>query len=189
MQRFDLGPATEQLSRLVAGVRDEQLGLPTPCVDWPVAELLAHIHQFSTVFTQNARKEPVWPPDDLVAGWRQAIPEQLAEMARAWRQDAAWHGTVSAGGVTMDAANNALVGIEELTVHGWDLAVATGQPFEVGDTTLEEVDRFFTLFPPRDGAGGPFGPPLTPPPQATRLERTIALTGRDPHWGEPQHTS
>lgn len=180
---FDLGPAAEEMSRLVAGVRDDQLDDPTPCTDWAVADLLAHVHQFAVVFTHNARKEQARPPEGLVYDWRVAIPDQLDDLVRAWREEAAWHGRVSAGGVEMDARDNAVVGSEELTVHGWDLARATGQDLRVDDTRLDEVDRFFELFAEQIAAGqGPFSPATGAPQGATRLERTVACTGRDPSW-------
>lgn len=180
---FDLGPAADRMARLVAGVRDDQLGDRTPCQEWTVADLLAHVHQFATVFTQNARKEQVRPPQDLVPAWRVLIPGQLDELARAWHEESAWQGQVSAGGVEMAASDNAVVGIEELTIHGWDLARATGQPFQVDDQSLDVVDRFFELFAGQGADGdGPFGPQAVAPDGATRLERTIARTGRDPLW-------
>lgn len=81
----------------------------------------------------------------------------------------------------MDASDNAVVGIEELTVHGWDLARATGQDLRVDDACLDLVDRFFELFAAQIATGaGPFGPEVAAPEGATRLERTIARTGRDP---------
>jgi len=70
---FELGPAAQEMSRLVSGVRDDQLDYPTPCPDWTVADLLAHVHQFATVFTHNARKSQARPPEDLVDDWRVAI--------------------------------------------------------------------------------------------------------------------
>jgi uncharacterized protein (TIGR03086 family) len=180
---FDLGAATGQLSELVSGVRDDQLTDPTPCADWAVADLLAHVHQFATVFTQNARKEALHAPSDLVGDWRSAIPEQLDELAKAWRAEAAWSGRVAAGGVEMDAAANAVVAIEELTVHGWDLATATGRGFRAEDADLDQVDAFFELFAAQIASGeGPYGPEVPAPAGATRLERTIARTGRDPAW-------
>lgn len=177
---FELGRATDQMRRVVVGVADDQLGRATPCPDWTVEDLLAHVHQFSTAFTSNARKEPLQAPSDLAEDWRSAIPEQLDELARAWRDEAAWEGRVSAGGVDMDAADNAVVAIEELTVHGWDLARATGQDFSVDEAGLDQVDRFFELFP--SGPDGPFGPAVPAPEGAGRVERTIAKTGRDPSW-------
>lgn len=180
---FDLGPAAQEMSRLVAGVRDDQLDHPTPCADWTVADLLAHVHQFGSVFAHNARKRDARPPEALVDDWRVAIPAQLDELAGAWRQESAWQGRVSAGGVEMDAPDNAVVGIEELTVHGWDLARATGQGIHVADASLDQIDRFFDLFADQIATGeGPFGPAASPSEGATRLERTIARTGRDPSW-------
>ena len=98
------------MSRLVSGVRDDQLDYPTPCPDWTVADLLAHVHQFATVFTHNARKSQARPPEDLVDDWRVAIPDQLDELARVWRVDSSWQGRVSAGGVEMDAQDIAVSG-------------------------------------------------------------------------------
>lgn len=174
---FDLGAAAAEMKRLVSGVRDDQLDNPTPCSDWTVADLLAHVHQFATVFAHNARKEEARPPEDLVDDWREAIPGQLDDLTRAWRQESAWQGRVSAGGIEMEAADNAVVGIEELTVHGWDLARSTGQALDIDDARLNQVDRFFELF-----GEDPFGPASRAPEGATRLERTVARTGRDPSW-------
>jgi uncharacterized protein (TIGR03086 family) len=174
---FELGPAAAEMKRMVAGVRNDQLDDPTPCEDWTVTELLAHIHQFTTIFTCNARREPPQPAPGLVDDWRQAIPDKLDQLTSAWREESAWQGRVSAGGVEMAAPDNALVAVEELTVHGWDLSRATGQTLRVDDASLNLVDQFFELF-----GGRPFGPPATVPDGATRLEQTIARTGRDPAW-------
>jgi len=180
---FDLGPAAQEMSRLVSGVRDDQLNYPNPCPEWTVADLLAHVHQFAVVFTHNARKKQARPPEDLVDDWRVAIPDQLDELARAWRETSAWQGRVSVGGVEMDAPDNAVVGIEQLTVHGWDLARATSQDLRVDDARLDQVDDFFEVFAEQIAAGGgPFGPSAGAPERATRLERTLARTGRDPSW-------
>ena len=171
---FDLSPAAAEMKRLVDGVRDDQLGHPTPCTDWSVGDLLAHVHQFASVFTTNAHKQSPRPPTTLVEDWRRAIPAQLDELAAAWSDEAAWSGRTSAGGIEMAAADNAAVAVEELTVHGWDLARATGQQLFVDDGTLDAVDRFFEAF---DEA--PFEP-VEAPHDATRLERLIADTGRHP---------
>jgi uncharacterized protein (TIGR03086 family) len=180
---FDLGPAAQEMTRLVAGVRDDQLAQPTPCPDWTVADLLTHVVQFTAVFIANGRRETAQPPDHLLDDWRGALPRHLAELAEVWREESAWHGRVSAGGVEMDASANAVVAIEELTTHGWDLARATGQHLEVEDAQLDQVDRFFDIFAPQLASGrGPFGPPVDVPEASTRLERTIARTGRDPWW-------
>ena len=180
---FDLDPAARELSRLVVGVRDDQLAAATPCRDWTVADLLTHVHQFATVFAANARKEQAQPPGALVGDWRSAIPAQLDDLARTWGHGSAWEGRVTAGGVEMDAQDNAVVAVEELTVHGWDLARATGQQLRASDSDLDQVDRFFEMYADELASGeGPFGPAAVPPARATRLERIIARSGREPSW-------
>jgi uncharacterized protein (TIGR03086 family) len=176
---FDLAPAAQELSRLVSGVRDDQLDHPTPCPEWAVADLLAHVHQFARVFSDNAHRRHARPPEALVDDWRVAIPDQLDELALAWRPESAWQGRVSAGGVEMDAPANAVVAIEELTVHGWDLARATKQDVRVAEASLDQIDQFFDLLAEQTATGnGAFGPAASPPDGATRLQRTIARTGR-----------
>ncbi len=57
MDTLDFGPATSAVARLVAGVRDDQLGDPTPCTDYTVADLFDHIGGFPVAFIAAARKE------------------------------------------------------------------------------------------------------------------------------------
>jgi uncharacterized protein (TIGR03086 family) len=84
----------------------------------------------------------------------------------------------------MDAADNAVVAMEELVVHGWDLSRATGQDLEVPPSAMHRVDQFFELFAEPIASGqGPYGPEVPAPDDATRFDRLIAHTGRDPQWG------
>lgn len=180
---FDLAPPAQEMKRLLAGVSDDQLTQPTPCTDWTVADLLAHVNQFATVFTLNASKRPVEMPHDLPDDWRTALPQRIDELVEAWRDEAAWSGRVSAGGVEMDAEDNAVVAAEELVVHGFDLAKASGQEVAIEDSSLDLIDRFLVVFAAPIASGqGPYGPAVTAPGDASRVERTIAQTGRDPHW-------
>ncbi len=178
---FDLEPAAREMSRVVSAVRESELDHPTPCAEWTVKDLLTHIHQFAAAFTANADKTVAAIPEGLTADWRHVIPDRLSCLAAAWSVESAWQGRVLAGGVEMSAAENAVVAVEELTVHGWDLACATGRALTVDDTTLDQVDRFLDLFS-TDGGEGPFGPRAAVPEGASRLDRIIAGTGRDPRW-------
>ena len=83
----------------------------------------------------------------------------------------------------MDAQDNAVVRIEERTMRGWDLARATSQDLHIDDARLDQVDQFFELFAEQIAAAeGPFGPAVSPPERATRLESIVARTGRQPSW-------
>ena len=103
-----------------------------------VGDLIDHIGVFAVRFVAAARKEadghtsPPPPPSvtNLEAGWRERISRDLADLADAWQVPEAWQGTTYAGGIEMPGEIVGLVAIDELVVHGWDIAVATGQPFE-----------------------------------------------------------
>lgn len=51
MDTIDFGPTTQTPTRLVQGVRDDQLTDPTPCPDWTVADLVTHIAGLTVEFT------------------------------------------------------------------------------------------------------------------------------------------
>ncbi|WP_205472681.1 TIGR03086 family metal-binding protein [Nocardioides sp. SYSU D00038] len=189
---LDLRPATSTLAALVRGVRDDQLGGPTPCPDYTVADLLDHVGGLALAFTAAARKEVLdgaGAPGDgsrLPDGWRDAFAAHLDELSSAWLDPAAYDGTTMAGPVEMPGSAAALVALDEVIVHGWDLAVATGQPFSA-DPGLVEANLGFVLSfePPEDGAaddGGLFGPPVAVPDDAPALDRLLGATGRDPAW-------
>ncbi len=81
-----------------------------------------------------------------------------------------------------------LVGItvaDELAVHGWDVARATGQPYDCEPDLLEAARSFLVQFASPDAPAGPdvpFGPSRELPPSAPLLSRVVALAGRDPGW-------
>jgi uncharacterized protein (TIGR03086 family) len=84
----------------------------------------------------------------------------------------------------MPAGIAALVALDEVVVHGWDLARATGQPYEPDEPAVLASLAFAEGFEAPAGAadGGPFGPPVPVPPDAPALDRLAGATGRDPAW-------
>lgn len=67
-----------------------------------------------------------------------------------------------------------------MVVHGWDLAVATGQPFELPGTTLRACLEHVAEFVPNAPFPPCGGPPSTFPTMQPLLDRIIAVTGRTP---------
>ena len=188
MSTLDFGPTTRVLADLVRGVRDDQLEDRTPCAGRSVADTLDHIAGLSLAFTAAARKEPIPgggnPTADgsnLPDGWRDVIAGRLAALAEAWRDPTAYAGTTQAGPIEMPAEEAALVALDEVTVHAWDLAVATGQEYDADPAAVEACAQFVAGFEgPRDGSL--FGPPVAVPEAASALEKLIGATGRDPAW-------
>jgi uncharacterized protein (TIGR03086 family) len=75
--------------------------------------------------------------------------------------------------------------LNELVIHGWDVARATGQPFDCDTQALEAC---WELLAERATAGqepgddDPFGPVVDVPADAPLLDRLIGLSGRKPSW-------
>ncbi|MGY1669401.1 TIGR03086 family metal-binding protein [Geodermatophilus sp. SYSU D00710] len=189
MQTTDLGPATAEVARVVAGIRDDQLTAPTPCEGASVAGLLGHLAGLAYAFRMAAEKTPVdgtasTDPTHLPADWRTYVPAQLAELAAAWDDPAAHEGMTAAGGVDMPADIAAVVALDEVVVHGWDLAVATGQPYVVDDAAAEACRAFAESFDD-DRPPDLYGPVVPVPDDAPALDRLLGATGRDPGWKPP----
>lgn len=186
---FDLTPATAELTRLVRGVDGARLGDPTPCPDYPVAAMLDHLMALTAAFTAAAGKRPVTgeesapgtsTADHLHPDWRELLPQRLAGLAEAWRDPAAWQGTSEAGGITMPSPVTAVVALDEVVLHGWDLARATGQAFSVDDAHAQTVLEFTEQV--AADPSGLFGPPVRLAADAPAFERALGFAGRDPGW-------
>src|SRR5918998_681743 len=111
----DFAPQTAEVARIVASVRDDQLGRPTPCPDMDVAALLDHLVGLTYAFRAAAEKAegtggPVPDAANLAPDWRTRLPAQLAALAAAWRAPAAWDGMTTIAGMSMPAADVGLVG-------------------------------------------------------------------------------
>jgi uncharacterized protein (TIGR03086 family) len=190
---LDLGGPAAELARLAAAVTDGQLELPTPC-DIPVRTLLSHVLGLSVAFTDGAAKvlgpttttapNPAETP--LPANWREELPVRLDALVQAWRDPAAWTGETTVGGVTMPAPMIGVVANDELVLHGWDLARATGQDFQVDPDNLDAAWQMVSGTPDDPAARqGLFGPVVPVPADAPLLDRLLGGAGRNPRWTPP----
>jgi uncharacterized protein (TIGR03086 family) len=187
-----LQPATSRLGAVVRAVKDEQLGTTTPS-DISVGDLLDHVRTLAAAFTAAAKKEVAatsGPPPrpsfaNLAPDWRETIPAALDTLAGAWSDGTAWTGMTRAGGIDMPGEAAGIVALDEVVLHGWDLARATGQPYEVDDDSLHALMGFLhhmaepAMTPARQGL---FGPVVAVGTDAPLLDRVVGLAGRDPAW-------
>jgi uncharacterized protein (TIGR03086 family) len=191
MPELDLEPAAREVAGLLDGVTDDRLSAPTPCGDMPVAALLDHLIGLSVAFTEAARKTasgssaPQSIAEHLDPGWRTVLPQRLQELVESWRDPSAWEGMTEAGGVTMPAEVMGVVAVDELVLHGWDLARATGQSFSCDPASTAAVLEFTaeTAKPENDQLReGLFGPAVDVGEDASDLDRALGYAGRDPKW-------
>lgn len=193
MTTIDLGPAAERMAELVRNISDDQLKNPTPCPDYSLGDLIEHVGGLTLAFTGAAAKDvggagaqgPSGDASRLASDWRDRIPADLADLAEAWREPDAWTGMTRAGGVDLPGEVAGLVALDELVVHGWDVAQASGQPYDCDPSSLGAVRGFVEQFSgpgQEESRKGLFGPVVDVPADAASLDQVIGLTGRDPNW-------
>ena len=185
----DLAPQAAVVADVIAGVRDEQLTDPTPCEGTPVAGLLDHFVGLTLAFRMGAEKTPqLGAPsakaENLAPDWRTRLPEQLDALVAAWGKPAAWEGFTEVGGARLPAAAMGLVALNEVLVHGWDLAAATGQSYPADPQSAERCLAFVLDVAANapEVRSGMFGPVVPVGDDAPVLERLLGQTGRNPAW-------
>jgi uncharacterized protein (TIGR03086 family) len=169
---------------LVAGVREDQWSLPTPCPEYDVRTLINHLVGWIQVFGASAQGRTFEGDPtsqqvtaDPAAEFRTAASDAVA----GWRE----HGfgrTVRMMGGEQPAEMVFNMTLMEYLTHGWDLAIATGQevPYSENEAseTLARAER--TLPPQYRGEGMPFGEIVDVPADAPAVDRAVAFLGRRP---------
>jgi uncharacterized protein (TIGR03086 family) len=188
----ELTDAADAAARTVDHVTPAQFGGPTPCAEWDVRTLLNHLILWTShSLERRAQGESVAPElmefdfaaePDFAAAYR----AQLARALAAWADPAVWERELDMMGTRTPAADVGALIIAELVLHGWDLAVATGQDYSVSDRAAEAalgaVEANAELF--REYKG--FAEPVPTAAGAPLLDRLLALSGRDPAWTRPE---
>jgi len=190
----DLTPAARRLADLVSRVRDDELSGPTPCPAYTLGDLIEHVGGLALAFRAAAEKDTASPyvngtpsgdASRLQGDWRERISADLAALARAWAKPDAWTGMTR---IAQQDAPAEMVGVtvaDELVVHGWDVARATGQPYSAEPELLGAAQTFLGFFASPDAPAGPevpFGPSRPVADDSAPLDRVLALAGRDPAW-------
>ncbi len=179
--------AIAQTETVVAAVSPAQFTLPTPCPEFDVRALLSHIvggltrialiGEGADALARPARADDV--PDD---GWLAAYRAAAARVVAAWADDATLDALVEVPWGKVPG-RFALAGyVQEILVHGWDLARATGQETErdpeLAQWALAGARR---ILPPENRGGEvPFGPVVPVPPDAGPYAQLAAWLGRQP---------
>lgn len=155
----------------------------TPCTEYTVDQLVHHIVCWVKVFAgAGAGDAPPSDPeathiDDPAAEFRAAAAKAVAGYERLADDEPV---TLSSG--SMPAAASVAMMTGEYLAHGWDLAVATGQPVTYTDEEAEVARAGLAplLSPEYRGAGMPFGEVVVVPDDASALEKFLAFAGRKP---------
>lgn len=165
-----LSHALDQAGDVLAHVRPDRAGDPTPCEDWDVVALADHLVQVPANFLTMMRGgQPDWsaPTPHLTEGWAGVYRNRADDLVHAWHT------------LEGDPPVPADWQVAELAVHTWDLAVGVGFPTDRLDPEVAEAGLGFVranLTPERRGAA--FGPEQEAPPGASTYDELAAFCGR-----------
>lgn len=133
-----LAQAGERTGKIVEQVSADQLAGTTPCTEWDVRALLNHLIGGNAMFATLAAggtlpamdgELPDFVGDDPAASYRATFAQALD----AWRRPGALEASVALPFGPTPGAVAIGIHLMETTVHGWDVARATGQDYGIDD--------------------------------------------------------
>lgn len=170
------------LTTLVDRIEPRQLNDATPCDKFTVHDVLDHMIVLGGSFAYWFRGEEA--PDLKAPPVYGVVPASefrsaMDDLLAAARSAGAMERIITAPVGEMPGETFARFVAFDGLVHGWDLATATGLPYEPPAAVVEAVDEFArSAITAEARDGDTFKDETTPPPAAGRLERLVAFSGR-----------
>lgn len=180
-----------ELDRCAAGVTaaivdatpDDQYAAPTPCPEWTVGDLVTHLIAGNLKYTKIARGgdwsrgvPPVEVGDEPAAMYRRTVDTML----EAWQELGALDREITLPRGRGRAESALYLHLGETLVHGWDLAMATGQEpsFDV-EFVEASLAQYQSWLPARRPEGSPFADAAGVDENARAIDRLAAYLGRE----------
>ena len=176
----------------VANVEPDQWSNQSPCKDWKARDVVRHIVDMHGYMLRPLGRQLSPAPsveDDPLGAFQSARADVEAVL-----DDPELAGTESdtpgGGRMTVQQHVDQVVS-DDLVLHGWDLARATGQDDTINPKDVERLWSATAAIPPEvmeqyrtPGAFGPgvevFGPEVKVPEDAPLQNRLLGLIGRNP---------
>ncbi|WP_375372665.1 MULTISPECIES: TIGR03086 family metal-binding protein [unclassified Mycolicibacterium] len=180
----------------VDAVRTSDLDRPTPCAEWTLADLLAHMTVQHRGFAAAARghgtDEAVWDVGTVADAVRSDPAGTYAAAAHdvldAFAADAITEATFALPEFGPNATFPGALAIGfhfvDYAVHGWDVAASTGVPYQLPDDVVTAVLPLVMAIPDgdfRDSSASPFDRAVNGS-AATDFDRVLLHLGRRPDW-------
>jgi len=166
------------------------MALPTPCADWDLSALLAHLGASMADLEVALRTGHLAlstpPPPDLLPGTAagrdgdlvEALRDRAAELLCAAYGFGGTGEFVAVGGLPMPAGLVACAGAVEIAVHGWDVAAARGRDCPIPPLLAGRLLRLCPFL--MAGREGLFAGPVEVPAAASPGDKLVGYLGRDP---------
>ncbi|TQS46485.1 TIGR03086 family metal-binding protein [Cryptosporangium phraense] len=174
---------------VVDRVTAADLGRKTPCTDWDLGDLLAHMATQHRGFAASVQGVPAdWTVrpigSDPARAYRTASGQVLAAFAAVSDGDRPCSlPEVSPG--PLPAALAIAIHAVDYFAHSWDVAATLGLPFTPDEDVADALLPFVSSIPDgeqRTEAGSAFAPGLPPVEGDAPSDRILRLLGRDPAW-------
>lgn len=200
--RAVFGRAHATAAGVLGGIRPDQMTDPTPCDEYDVRSLCGHLLSVAERVRNVGRGESPFSVGEVVEtdadGYAAAWVQVGDEIQAAWADDATLERIVELPWATLPGAATLIMWTNELSVHTWDLARATGQDVEWDEAVLEASFAAIQQGLPKEGrieafeaaranmpAGQedfayPFKAAVDVADDAPLIDRLVAWNGRDP---------
>ena len=179
---------------LVACAAPADLARPTPCADWTLHGLIAHMTAQHYGFAAAAAGdgEPArWRPrrlgPDPAAEYRAAAQAVLAAFAVPGVLDREFPLPEFTAAPVFPGRQAIGFHLVDYVVHAWDVARTLGREVRFGPELLDAALSVARAVPQGDRrlvAGAAFGPAVSIA-GGSPLDQIVALLGRDPDWAPP----
>jgi uncharacterized protein (TIGR03086 family) len=169
---------SRRMTERIAAIPEEAWTSPTPCEEWTVRELVAHVVEVHGMFQKLVGRSLVDHPEvdaDPMGAWTAVRDQMQADLDDPVRVNEEYDGRL--GRSTFGASVDGFVCFD-LVVHGWDLARATGQDETIDPEEIEPLQAMVDSMGPMMLENGVIKRQLEPAPDASPQERLLAGLGR-----------
>ncbi|WP_018683323.1 TIGR03086 family metal-binding protein [Actinokineospora enzanensis] len=173
--------AVEATGKLVDGLTDAQLDLPTPCSKWTVREVVGHMVDNHTRLIAALGGTAPETADDVRVGYRRATDATQAAFA----DGAALSATYELAGKSRTGGEVLGIMFGDVLVHGWDLGRSIGVEVRFEEELAEQMVQTLEAFPNTPDVWGPdaaFAGRLPVAEGSSAHDRLLAITGRQADW-------
>ena len=178
---------------VVSRVRTADLARPTPCAEWTLADLLAHMtaqhHGFAAAARGRGNDLTAWQVhplgQDPAADYADAAEDVLAAFAEPGVPRREFHLPEFRPVSRFPAVQAIGFHLIDYVVHGWDVARSLGLDYALSPELAEPALRLALTVPNGDNRlepGAAFRPAVTSTDDADPLHRILTALGRSPDW-------
>lgn len=165
---------------------------PTPCADWEVRTLVAHVvseDRWTVPMFHGETIESVgnrFAGDQLGDNPAESARNAFAQAENAVSSNGALDRTVHLSAGDTPAPEYLRQLIAEHLIHGWDLAVAIGAEPQLDAEVVHECAEWFAERASDYRQSNLVRSPVNVSADADEQDRLLAAFGRDPNWAPPE---